>query len=337
MENKFVNDDTATYEEWSVDRIKELTMNKVRDSRTQNIYNGIRSGANADIRSREYTKRRSPVYGRRRVIKAIAIAAVLSLLVGGTAMAYTAYRASLQDMALPAGNEIVIPVAMPDGTIEEQPLQMISLQGFSGSPEHAAAVEWQEYLNTVDIRAEAAAADVLYKAGEWYGVPDEYWHYGVYSADMVAKLDEILEKYGLTLFGESTVYNFVDMEEFQNIIAHGPLFTDDSIQFSGYRFSDGTFQFDAMGSHSFQFRASRKGVFDDVFLNVGDLNDYTEWNYTNVHGFELILAHSSYKSLILLETGSYFIALNILSGTDTPDALESFADMIDFGQIKGLN
>jgi len=319
MENKFVNEDTAIHKEWSVDRIKELTMSRVRETRAQHGYTG----------------RRSPVYARRRVIKAIAIAAVLSLVVGGTAMAYTAYRASLQDMALPGGEEIVIPVAMPDGTVEEQPLQLISLQGFTGSPEHSAAVEWQEYLNTVDIMAEAAAADILYKAGEWYGVPDEYMQYGVYSAEMVAKLDEILEKYGLSLYGECTVFNFEDMEEFQNIIAHGPLFTDDSIQFAGYRFSDGTFQFDALGSHSFQFRASHKGVFDDVFLNVGDLDDYTEWGFENAHGFELILAQSSYKSLILLETDSYFIALNIF-GIDTPGELESFANVIDFGQIKGV-
>jgi hypothetical protein len=228
-------------------------------------------------------------------------------------------------------DEIVDIFELSDGTTEERSQQLVSLQGFAGSPEHAAAVEWQDFINSYDVVAAAAAVDAT---EDWGGVPERYRHYGVFSLEMVAKVDEITEKHGLSLFGEMLELN--NKDEFLESIAFGPIFTDSRIEFMGYQFSSGTFQFDGWGLVDFQFRASRKGVFDNVFLNIRSVDDYTDWNYNNAHGYELVLTQSGYKSLILLETDIFFIAVNIMAGTDSFSQadLENFADMIDFSQLR---
>ena len=319
MNNESIRKNATTNEVWSANRIKELTLRKIQATAVHH----------------------EPVRGGRRLMRVAVIAAAICLTLAFTVAAIATNFFGLRELALPQPEtEVVHVFELPDGSIEERPQQLITLQGFAGSPEHAAAVEWQEFLNTYDVVAAAVAADA---AGDWGGVPEEYWAYGVYSLEMVAKVDEIAGKYGLSLLGEKLVFD--SMEEFQKSIASGYLFTDDSIAFNGYKFTSGTFQFDGWGLIEFQFRASRKGVFDSVFLNIGSIDDYTEWNYENAFGTQLILMQSEYKSLIILETDIFFIVVNVLVGTDgdfwqesTPpferSDLEHFADLIDFSQIK---
>ena len=249
--------------------------------------------------------------------RTLAVAAACIFLVGGSVTAYATNFLGLRDLILRG--------AKPDPSV-----QLISLQGFAGSREYAAAAEWQNFLSTYDAQAAAAAA-----GNDWGGVPEEYRDYRAYDMTMAEKIREITGKYGLSLFGKSTD---LAQEALQASIANGPLFTDKSIRFGGYLFESGTFQFDAeQGNLIFQFRSSRKGVFDNVFLNVGDIAQYAEWNYTNAHGTPLLLLQSREKSLILLETDAAFIVVNVLAGTDGLFArgeLEHLADLIDFGQLK---
>jgi len=305
---------------------------KTNELPPQEMMFNIKSVANGRLTSR-HTKR------GKRTMKVFVVAATVCLIFGFTITAIATNFFGLRDLALPQPeDEIVHIFEKPDGTIVERPQQLVSLQGYPGSPEYAAAVEWQEFLNTYDINATAAAADAN---GNWGGVPKEYQRYA-YSMEMVEKIDEILVKYGLTLRGEDV--DIQSAEHFKELIAYGPLFTDSSIKFAGYMYTCGTFQFDAWGRLDFQFRSVRKGVFDDVFLNVGNPDDYSEWNYENAFGVQLLLAQNTFKSLILLETEVSFIAINILSGTDgdiwslaspfTRSDLEEFADTIDFSQLR---
>ena len=262
------------------------------------------------------------------------LAAMLCLDIGVAATAVATDFFGIRDLAVP-NEETVLIVESPDGIIEEIPVQLISLSGFAGSPEHAAAVEWQLFLNEYDVEATLAVLN-----NNWDGIPEEYRDYGAYSAEMVAKIDEILLKYSLTLFGKWI--HFDTARDFHDSIVTGPLFPDNTESiFMGYKFENGTFQFDGQynlqyeGSStmvSFQFRNSRKGVFDNVFLNVGDLSSYTEWNYESAFGMPLLLVNGSDKSLIIMETDNAFIVLNILDAL-SPGALEAFADVIDFSQL----
>ena len=259
-----------------------------------------------------------------RLLRNLAIAA-FCLVIGVSAIAFPANFFGLRDLILPDTETDTIIIERPDGALEELSVQLISLQGFAGSPEHAAAVAWQNFLDTYDIEATLGATD-----NSWGEVPEQYWVYGAYSLEMVDKIHEIMERYGLALFGERL--DIRTPEELQASIAYGPLFSDDSIWFAGYQFTCGTFQFDGQfGEIGFQVRSSRKGVFDNVFLNIGNIADYTEWNYENVHGTQLLLMQSDHKSLILLETEMTFIIVNIMTGTIE---LEQFADLIDFGQLR---
>jgi len=276
----------------------------------------------------------------RRISKVVVIAATVCLILGLTVTAMATNIFGLRDFALP-NTGVVHSYVRPDGTIGERSQQLVALSGFSGTPEHTASVEWQEFLNTYDVWRAAIAADA---SGDWGGVPEEFRGYGVYSLEMAAKLSETMERHGLALRGE--ILDIHTQDELQDSIANGSIFSDDSIWFMGYKFSSGTFQFDgSYGNIGFQFRASRKGVFDEVFLNIGNIEDYTEWSYENTNGTQLLLAQSNYKSLIVVETDVFFISVNILAGTDgdewmpsvppfTRTDLESFADLINFEQLR---
>jgi len=234
--------------------------------------------------------------GGNRLARSLAVVALCIFLVGGSITAFATNFLGLRNLILPGG---------------EPSTQLISLQGFAGSKEHAAAAEWQSFLSTYDVAAVVAAL-----GNNWGDVPEEYRPYGAYDMTMAEKIREIAGKYELSLFGKMSD---LAQEELQAGIATGPLFTDDSIWFGGYLYESGTFQFDAgHGDLGFQFRSSRKGVFDNVFLNIGDIANYSEWNYKNAQGTPLLLMQSGDKSLILLETDTAFIVVNVLAGTDGP-------------------
>ena len=256
--------------------------------------------------------------GGNRLIRTLAVAALCIFLIGGSITAFATNFLGLRDLILPGGEE------------ENYPIQLISMQGFAGSKEHAAAVEWQNFLSTYDVQA---ALEII--GNDWSSIPEPYRQYGAYSMEMVEKIREITDKYGLSLFGKMTD---LAQEALQASIADGPLFTDDSIWFGGYLFECGTFQFDAgFDEPLFQFRSSRKGVFDNVFLNIGNIANYNEWNYKNAHGTLLLLMQSGEKSLILLETDTAFIVVNVMAGTDDIFAraeLEHLADLIHFEHLR---
>jgi len=274
-------------------------------------------------------------HGVKRLSRVLIAAVASGLIIGATVTAVATNFFGLRDMTLP-GPDAPDAYDTPVGTIAAPPVQLVTLQGFPGSPEHAAAVEWQEYYNTLDINL------ILEVYGDSWHMPEEYWNYGAYSPEMVYKIHEILEKYDLALFGRMML-EVETPELYLDSIAKGPIFTDSSINYYGYKYESGTFQFDSnYGGVGFQFRASRKGVFDNVFLNITDLNDYTEWSYTNAFGTQLFLMQSAYKSLILSDTDDFFIAVNIMAGAETgqwspafsSNDLEKFADLIDLGQIR---
>lgn len=212
---------------------------------------------------------------------------------------------------------------------------LISLSGYLDSPEASAAGEWQEFLEHYDEDGTILAA-----ADKTWAAPEGYEEYFVYSDDMVAQLDKITQKHGLKKhqgFRELWRAELVDLVGGDFM---GPRCADDVC---GYGYADGTFQFDADylatggRKYGYQFRRCMKGYFDEVLLNIGDLNDYEEWQYETKDGEQVMLALSAYKGLIYGDFDDCFILINLLDGTGngvTKEDLELLADTHDLGMLK---
>jgi hypothetical protein len=173
--------------------------------------------------------------------------------------------------------------------------------------------------------------------------------YLVYSKDMADKLEEIIAKYGLTLHESLTVVDGAS----QLVAAAG---TGDFLSGSaagmgrvgGYVYNDGSFHYDGEVALQngkiidYQFGNYVKGTFSDVYLNVGDVGRYREWQYTTAGGVTVSLALGESKSLVIANLENSFVTINVLTGSAgsdfgssavTENDLEAFADLFDFSVI----
>lgn len=260
------------------------------------------------------------------------LVAVLCLLLacGATAVAVNLF--GLRDL-------IIVPEAKVGPEGEQRIVNLISLQGYTDSPEARAAGEWQEfyaaYVPTLDLD------DSIFAPGTAYN------NYGVYDQTMADKLDEITEKYHLRLYTTQT--DLFDQEALNEAMG-GEFLSGPCTFFWGYCFDDGTLNFEGdcsvgAGTLDFQFRRSRKGTFSDVVLNIGDVDEYTQWQYETVKGAAVTLALGSTKSLVFVDLPECFVCVNVLAGTDggllyddlciTEADLELFADCFDWTLCGG--
>lgn len=226
----------------------------------------------------------------------------------------------------------------------------ISLSGFTDSREYKAAAEWNTFAESYDPDGSILAQAI--QEGSDAELDEKYDHYPVYTQEMADKLDEIAEKYGLTLHrgfkdmsfedGNTVIGDFVitdyDHEEF----------SDDAYSsiLGGYIYDDGTFRYDGIFnatagrlSVDYQFSRAAKGVFDPIFLNIGDIEDYQEQVITTDSGVSLVAAISGYKSVLITEFESCFVVINVMGGTDmgiTFDDLKDLANTFDFSVIKSV-
>ena len=298
---------------------------------------------------------RSPERIGRMKIKRIvtfALAAVLILALGVTG--YAVYRGRVQDLVMKSSEEDI--VLVDDGTdivlvgeAEEQPaaepqavpydplaegVNMISLQGFAGSPEYQAALAWAEFLHGYD-RDGSVLASVGNNPTPWtetYSVNG----YSVYSQEMADTLEGIAAEYGLTLHtGRGDANSMAEMYE-----RFGPFST--ATNWNGYYFDDGSFQCDcAVDGIDYQIRRCMKGVLDTVGLNITDAEQYEQWEYQTACGETVLLALGPSKALILAESDQSFTVVNVLAGSEdslfygadgsiTAAQLEAIADSFDF-------
>jgi hypothetical protein len=209
---------------------------------------------------------------------------------------------------------------------------IISLSGYTDSPEAQALAEWNMFLATYD--PDGTILKENDKNPEFLGSL-----YFVYSQEMQDKLEEITEKYGLKLH---TDFNLVSAKELAYRVG-GQFWTDCCDVWTGYIYENGTFQFDGTcnaDGFDYQFRRSVKGTFEEVDLNIGTASDYEEWQYTTTSSGEpLLLSLGPNKALIFADDDSCFITVNVLAGTEegmSKETLEKFADSFDFGILKNV-
>ena len=260
--------------------------------------------------------------GRRALIAAAA--AVMAIVLGVTA--YAVYQASVKDYIIqpsPAIETGTEPAPAPDA--EAEPVQeqaSLSLVGYQGTPEYEAYAEWsawQEANRDLDRFIEMGVDD------SYYETPENYAHlYAAPFRDQAEKLDEIMEKYGLTpleeryfIYSPEDVYDYLGTASFLPAGSRG----------GGYFYDDGTFKLEAIDfgtdSLSGTLYASVKGSFSMIAGFVPQ--DYEEWSYTTASGQTLDLVMGTDGSLMLLETEGAYIYLGVNMGTEPvyPDQPQS--------------
>lgn len=280
-------------------------------------------------------------------------AAVIILLVPITAAA--GHLLGLWDIGL-GKQKVVVPVkteqgediVRPDGSVEqaEQEVDMISLQGTADSAEFLACMEWHAFLEGYDTNGE-----LLSKVGNSpTGFEEEYGEYLCYTQEMADKIDEICEKYQL-----SKLKGFAVADSYEDLCAktgignicgmseHVTLTYGDSYYYAcGSFLMSGTAVVTGNEACMTDFEVSRnvKGTFSGAILNVGNMDDYKQWEYETKRQEKVLLANSSHKALIIAEKENSFIIVNLLGDIwgdsfDVSDrALEELADAFDFSGVQ---
>jgi|GEM_PF-666791 len=227
----------------------------------------------------------------------------------------------------------------------------ITISGLMGSKEYTAAAEWKAFTETYDHDG-AILNQVSDEQIEALGLSEKYMIYNVYTQKMADELEEITSKYGLTLHS-----GFKEMfyEDWNTVIGDFVFtdydreeFSDDAYSsiLSGYMYDDGTFRYDGLFNVTagrltvdYQFSRTTKGVFDSVYLNIGNIDDYQEQMIVTDSGLELSAALSEYKSVLLAEFDSCFVCVNVMGGSDrgiTFEDLKDLANTFDFSVIANV-
>ena len=295
---------------------------------------------------------------RRRKIPArrlLLIAAIVSLMVFllGCAMVVL----TLQDLKI--GEETGTRYQDRNGdfiTPTEVTRDVISLRGYKDSPNYAATREWYEFGQSYDpdLSILFASFDSL------ADIPDSFASaYGCYSQEMVDKVYEIAEKYGLKLLGTATTF-----QKWQNRVMFSAMGIDgvcrpDAAAYvrdgSGYFCAEGNFKYE----FDFTLRGedagwdymicavmlySRKDYFDPCYTIV-DTEWYDQWTYTTSGGAEILIAMGREGALLFAEQEDAYITVTLDTALmcpeevhDTPsrEAIQQAAEVIDFALSPSL-
>ena len=255
----------------------------------------------------------------RRPVLIAAIIGLLLLLVGCAAYFY-----SLQQLVVIDHTKEVIAVVEEDfsknatervSETDAGPVvaeQVLSLQGYEGSPAYLALQEWWEYAIDYTIQN----PDLRFSSD--YQRPEAYTKYPCYSQDMVDKVDEICSKYGLHLLGKSTFITDADGMETNGLSG---VLSDEATPrcFYGHLYEDGSFtasgELELSGNYEktvqFQMHNIRKDAFYTNHLGLNNMSDYIQWNYPTADGYTALLALSDRTGLIFVENEGRFVSIII--------------------------
>jgi len=306
-------------------------MNNIEDTSVQLEETNVVSSA----KIKEMTKMKLNMTQKtpKRNLKKFLTAGLAASLVAALSIgAYAAFGGGLKDVSVSEGT-ITDKIVDDSGNVQESVwhYEYISLQGFSESAENQALREWMKFTDNYDTDG-AILDKVGNKPTQW---DEKYGEYTVYSQEMADKLDEITAKYGLTLHTHN-----IPVNSKQELDARfGEVMTD--ANYAGYCYEDGTFHVDGeFGEYDIQLGRTMKGVFDDVYLNIGDKDNYEQWTYETASGKTVLLALSRNKAIILADLDNSFVHVNVLldlygqaDGEPKPMSkadLENMADHINF-------
>ena len=256
----------------------------------------------------------------RRPLLVAAIIALLLLLVGCAVYFYRLEQLVLKDHS----DEVVMTFTEEKAKITEIETlpettagpfvaeQVLSLQGYEGSPAYEALWEWLTYETEYTIQnPELRFSDEFQR-------PEAYTPYCCYSQEMVDKVDEICNKYGLHLIGTSLF--ILDAEGMEEHGLSGVL-SEAAIPrcFYGHLYQDGSFiasgELEFSGDYEktvqFQMHNIKKNAFYDTPLGLNNISDFVQWNYNTQDGYKALLALNERTGLIFVENEGRFVSIII--------------------------
>lgn len=284
---------------------------------------------------------------QRTLCRPLLIAAVIALmlfLVGCAAV----YVLRMQDMKI-GEYHATLPewVETPVSTSGEgRTYDVISLQGIAGTPNQQAAMEWWEFDQSYDTDRKLRAND--------FHASDAYDAYSVYTQEMVDKVDEIAQKYGLQLAGKRAVIQSWDASIFFDALGiEGLLLPDAQAEIqgaSGYFYESGNFNLNfwlTLSSAEAQWpreilaslRYCGKAYLDTVIATVSDVNNFEQWIYTLADGRDLLIVMGDGSARIFCDREDAFLSVSFgteyFTGAGDRECMskrdvELVADALDF-------
>ena len=284
----------------------------------------------------------------RRPLLVAALIAVMLLLVGCAVV----YALRLQDMSI--GQETYTQTFDESGKYLEEPVEktrdILTMYGHSGDAIQQALTEWYEFLNTYDPDGKYSTNDP-----DLEEIPDQYEYiYSCYTQEMVDKVDEIAEKYGLKLLETRVPFQSYQGHIFLRETGISSLLRPDAeattSAMAGMLYLPENFnmhfdlKMEGMTSVYADFAYTHRDYFPRDISGGGglDLSDYEQWDHTAPDGRQLLLARSRKgHGIIIAETETAMINISIsgnFSGSSYPkedeiisrEDLARIADVFDY-------
>ena len=283
----------------------------------------------------------------RRTMLIAAVIAVMILLVGCAVV----YALRLQDMSI--GQETYTQIFDDDGKYLEEPVEktrdILTFFGHNGDNIQKATAEWFAFLEAYDPDGKLMDNDPDHAE-----IPNQYeYTYGCYTADMVAKVDEIAAKYDLKLLEEWLPFQAWQSDIFLEETGIHSLVRPDSgaemTRLSGMFYPPYNFDIDIeVTAESLQNDVwltvlyARKDYFPRDYPGGTDLSLYEQWDYTAPDGTELLLALSEKgHGYVIADLGDAMMILSVDGNFSTSayptedelmtrDELEVVASVIDW-------
>ena len=272
--------------------------------------------------------------GRKKTLRVLLIAAVISVLFAATAAATGWFGFSSR----------VTPAEDPLGLSEGG---YISMNDYADTPAGQAHAEWCRFWNEYVSSHEFENYDEL----SWLGGNEElesYYHiYAAYDQAMMDKLLEIRDKYGISLHTEAVIVPNPEM--FYKVTGTEP-FIDESVKSSLFPkpvYEDGSFSAEGaiyFGEYSYMFSLIKgmKGVLDPSSNYLYRAEDYQEWQYTTDEGQLLNLAvytgpidRGALDCFIFCEGKDCLVTIfgSLPCAEDSVTAVEEYAELFDYGTL----
>lgn len=275
----------------------------------------------------------------RRPLLAAAII-VLTLLLAGCAVAYVL---SVKDLYIGQVTRTQYELDENRQPISqtEVVLDVISAQGVMGSPNFQASQEWLAFEENYELNLTEA---------EEFSVPAGYEVYHAFSQEMVDKVDEICEKYGLKPMGRWAHMQSYQFDVLYQALGFDSLFRGGAEVESGVGYFmecgnfDVSFSFSLTGGETdwklpigATLHYADKAYFDTVAFSVGDAETVKQRNYVQDDGTSVLLVGEGSSTILLYDREDAFFSLYFdtysLSGekVELSDRdIEKIAEAIDF-------
>lgn len=267
-------------------------------------------------------RKRANQTGTRRKMRPLIIAALIGLMI--LLMGCAVYVLGLQGLKI-GEMSTYGEVPGPDGNMvveQEMTVDVISLHGFVDSPTYLAHQEWFEFYEEYD------ANHVITEEENFFVQPEAYEAYSVYNQELIDKVDEIAEKYGLKLLGTFAPFQQSERQIFYEATGVKSLLKPDSNAIiegeDGYFYAGGNFKvefhmtmpdngnnwpYDMLNSIYY----SKADYFDTVHFVIWNWDDWDQWNYTTSSGAELLItkAKSGYGAELFYNREDALICVSI--------------------------